>query len=64
VTAELIGDITWFMNFHNYQRRLSKIGYVSPIDLEPQRIGDGAGDQRFLQSRSLAVSKNTMASES
>jgi len=32
--------------------------------LELQRIGDGAGDQRFRQSMSLAVSRNAMASES
>lgn len=29
--------------------------------LEAQRIGDGTGDQRFLQSISLAVSKKTTA---
>lgn len=34
------------------------------LRLEAQRIGEGAGDQRFRQSMSLAVSKNTMASES
>jgi hypothetical protein len=38
--------------------------HVGKMDLEPQRIGDGDGDQRFRQSMSLAVSKNTMASES
>jgi hypothetical protein len=37
---------------------------ISLERLEPQRIGDGDGDQRFRQSMSLAVSKNTMASES
>jgi hypothetical protein len=35
-----------------------------PFALEPQRIGDGAGDQRFRQSISLAVRRNTTASES
>ena len=34
------------------------------MHLEPQRIGDGAGDQRFRQSMSLAVTKKTMAGES
>ena len=29
--------------------------------LEPQRIGDGAGDQRFRQSMSFAVSKKATA---
>jgi hypothetical protein len=37
--------------------------YVLDV-LEPQRIGDGAGDQRFRQSISLAVRRNTTASES
>jgi len=34
------------------------------VDLEVQRIGVDAGDQRLRQSMSLAVSRNTMTSES
>jgi hypothetical protein len=38
--------------------------FFDPRDLEVQRIGVDAGDQRLRQSMSLAVSRNTMTSES
>lgn len=42
----------------------TRTSFPRPMHLEPQRIGDGAGDQRFRQSMSLAVTKKTMAGES